>query len=189
MRQYLLAAAVSLVLVAPAFGQALAQTPPAPAAAPTPPEARAGDVSSPEAIVTALYDVISGDAGVQRDWNRFRGLFHPSGRLVPIGGPAEGPAILRTLTPDEYIARAEPLLMKGFHEREIASRVEHFGHMVHVFSTYDSRHTASDDQPFTRGINSIQLFNDGTRWWIVSIYWQGETSQIPLPPQYLPPVP
>ena len=186
MRQYLLAAAVSLAFAAPAFAQTSAQ-PPAPPAAAALPEPRAEDVASSDAIVAALYDVISGDAGVQRDWNRFRSLFHPSGRLVPIGGPAEGPATLRTLSPDDYIARAESLLMKGFHEREIARRVEHFGHLVHVFSTYDGRQAASDAQPVARGVNSIQLFNDGARWWIVSVYWQSETPQIPLPPQYLPP--
>jgi len=194
MRQYLLAAA-SLFLAAPAFAQTPAQTPspPAPAVAAAPssegqPAPRAEDVASSEAIVAALYDVISGDAGVQRDWNRFRSLFHPSGRLVAIGAPAEGPAVLRVLTPDDYIARAEPGLLQGFHEREIARRVDQFGHLTHVFSTYDSRHAASDAQPFARGVNSIQLFDDGARWWVVSVYWQSETPQIPLPARYLPPV-
>jgi hypothetical protein len=123
---------------------------------------------------------------VPRDWNRFRSLFHPSGRLVPVGQPPEGPAIVRTLSPDDYIARAEPGLMRGFHEREISRRVETFGHIVHVFSTYDSRHALSDATPFARGINSIQLFNDGARWWILSVYWQSETPQIQLPAEYLP---
>lgn len=187
MRQGLLVAAFSLVLAAPALTPALAQTPaPASEAAPAP-APRAEDVASSDAIIAALYAVISGDAGVQRDWDRFRNLFHPSGRLVPIGQPAEGPATLRILTPDEYIARAEPFLMRGFHEREIARRVEQFGGLTHVFSTYDSRHTAADPEPFARGINSIQLFDDGQRWWIVSVYWQSETPAFPLPADYLPP--
>jgi hypothetical protein len=37
-----------------------------------------------------------------------------------------------------------------------------------------------------RGINSIQLFNDGKRWWIVSIYWQQENARAPIPQEYLP---
>ena len=189
--QGLLVAAFSLVLAAPALAQTQApaaaaaatpasEAPPAPAPAPE-------DVASSDAIVAAVYAVISGDAGVPRDWDRFRSLFHPSGRLVPIGKPPEGPATLRTLTPDEYIARAEPALMRGFHEREIARRVDHFGGLTHVFSTYDSRHTVADPEPFARGINSIQLFDDGQRWWIVSIYWQSETPAFPLPADYLPP--
>lgn len=189
-----------LGLAAPAMAQAPAQTsnetppiaqyaePPATAAASTPvpnPE----DVATSDAVVAALYASISGDAGVPRDWNRFRSLFHPSARLIPISTPAEGPSVLRILTPDEYIARAEPALMRGFHERETARRFEHFGHMAHVFSTYDSRHAAADATPFARGINSIQLFDDGQRWWILSVYWQSETPTLPLPPQYLPPAP
>ncbi|MGV8929247.1 MAG: hypothetical protein ACOH1E_05815 [Brevundimonas sp.] len=179
MRLSILATALCLASATPAAAQMYVT----PSSAQT---ATAADVATPEAIVTALYDVISGDADVPRDWDRFRALFHPSARLSPIGGPAGGPAVLTPMTPDDYIARAEPFLMRGFHEREIARRFERFGHMAHVFSTYDSRHAASDTEPFARGINSIQLFDDGTRWWIVSVYWQGETPTISLPAEYLP---
>jgi hypothetical protein len=186
MRHGLLAAAIGLALATPA----LAQTPPAAATATQPapaPAPRPADVASSDAIVAALYQVISGDKDVPRDWDRFRSLFHPSGRLVAIGGPAGGPAVARPLTPDDYITRSGPLLLQGFHEREIARRVEHFGGLTHVFSTYDARRAAADATPFLRGINSIQLFDDGQRWWIVSVYWQSETPQFPLPAQYLPP--
>jgi len=85
-----------------------------------------------------------------------------------------------------YIARVEPLFAKsGFYETEIARRVESFGSIAHVWSTYESRRHPSDPEPFMRGINSIQLFNDGTRWWVLSIYWQHESTQQPLPKQYL----
>jgi hypothetical protein len=181
MRLSILVTAIALAVAVPVA----AQTPAAPAAAST--AAAPADVATPEAIVAALYEVISGDAGVARDWDRFRALFHPSARLMPIGGAGAGPATLTPLTPDEYITRAEPFLMGGFHEREIARRFERFGHMAHVFSTYDSRRAASDPEPFARGINSIQLFHDGARWWIVSIYWQGENPITPIPDEYLPP--
>ncbi|CAL1691097.1 hypothetical protein MMB232_01232 [Brevundimonas subvibrioides] len=173
-------AGLAIATAAPALARAQASPPPAALTA------AATDVATSDAIVAALYDVISDDAGVPRDWNRFRSLFHPSAKLIPIGTPAEGPSTATSLSPDDYIARAEPFLMRGFHEREVARRVETFGHMTHVFSTYESRHAAADETPFARGINSIQLFDDGTRWWIVSVYWQGETPTIPLPPAYLP---
>jgi len=135
------------------------------------------------AIIKALYDVISGPAGQARKWDRMRSLFVPGARLIPAGGPQP-----RVLTVDEYIARAAPTLEKnGFFEREISSKVETYGHITHTFSTYESRHTAQDEKPFTRGINSIQLFNDGTRWWIVTVYWDSE--QRPnneIPAKYLP---
>lgn len=182
MRLTALVAALVLGCAAPAA----AQTAPAPAAAPSP-APQAADVASPEAIVAALYDVISGDAGVERDWDRFRSLFHPTARLQPSGVNREGVGVARSITPEEYIERSGPLLMRdGFHEREIASRSERFGHMVHVWSTYDSVHSRSDAEPFMRGINSIQLFHDGSRWWILSVYWLAETPDTPIPAEYLP---
>jgi hypothetical protein len=181
MRFSILAAALALGCAAPA----VAQTPPAPTPVST---ALPADVATPEAIVTALYDVISGDAGVERDWDRFRSLFHPTARLMPSGVTAQGAGVARSITPDEYVQRSGPVLMRdGFHEREIASKAERFGHMVHVWSSYESLRSLSDPAPFARGINSIQLFHDGSRWWVLSVYWLGETPATPIPAQYLPP--
>src|SRR5207237_10104872 len=85
-----------------------------------------------------------------------------------------------------YIAGVEPLCEKnGFYEKEVARRVEQFGQIAHVWSTYESRHAPNDAAPFMRGINSIQLFKDGKRWWIVSIYWQHENAGRPMPSEYL----
>ena len=84
-----------------------------------------------------------------------------------------------------FIARAESTFKKnGFYEKEIARRVEQFGQIAHVWSTYESRHDPDDAKPFMRGINSIQLFNDGKRWWILSIYWQQENAAHPIPKKY-----
>ena len=84
---------------------------------------------------------------------------------------------------------AELVVANGFFEREIASRVEQYGRVVHVFSTYESRHAPEDPEPFMRGINSFQLWNDGTRWWVVSILWEGERAANPIPARYLPGAP
>ena len=179
MRLSILATAVFLSVAAPVVAQTPPLPPPVPAAAPA-------DVSTPEAIVAALYDVISGDRGVARDWDRFRTLFHPTARLMPSGLNAQGVGVVRSVTPDGYIALAEPVLVgQGFHEREIARRSERFGRIVHVWTTYESLHALSDPQPFARGINSIQLFHDGSRWWILSVYWQGESPTEPIPAEYL----
>jgi len=147
------------------------------------------DVESIDGIITATYDVISGPAGKKRDWDRMRSLFFPGSRLIPTAKEAErndvelAPNILDV---NGFIARAEAILEKnGFYEKEIARRVEHFGHIAHVWSTYESRHDPGDAQPFMRGINSIQLFHDGVRWWIVTIYWQHESSVDPVPAKYL----
>jgi hypothetical protein len=144
------------------------------------------DVESIDAIVTAAYDGISGPAGKKRDWDRERSLYFPGARLIPTamkagGPPSRGSGVAREnvdLAPqildiDGFIARVEPFFEEnGFYEKEIARRTEQFGNIAHVWSIYESRHNEDDPEPFMRGINSIQLFNDGKRWWIVNIYWQ-----------------
>ncbi len=147
-------------------------------------EANPADVASIDAIIAAAYDVISGPAGKKRDWDRERSLFIPGARLIPTAkkaGRADVDLAPLILDIDEYIARVEPLLQEGFYETEIARRTEQFGQFAHVWSTYESRHKPEDAEPFMRGINSIQLFNDGARWWIVTIYWQHENADHPLP--------
>ena len=150
-------------------------------------EANPADVASIDAIMKAVYEVISGDAGVKRDWDRFRTLFHPSARLIPTGkNPQTGVVGARALTVEEYITRAAPFMEKeGFFEKEIARRADTYGNIAQVFSTYASFHKADDKTPFQRGINSFQLLNDGKRWWVVTIYWQGETAETPIPKKYL----
>jgi hypothetical protein len=164
------------------------------------PNANPADVASIDAIISAVYDGISGPAGKKRDWDRERSLFIPGARLIPTAKDAGvGDANLATgrvhpngglapqiLDVDGFIARAEPLFEKeGFYEKEIARRTEQFGHIAHVWSTYESRHKADDPEPFMRGVNSIQLFYDGSRWWIVTIYWQHESTESPIPEKYL----
>ena len=144
------------------------------------------DVESLDSIIEALYDVISGEKGEARDWERFLHLFHKSGTLRSVGKTKEGKVDTRAMTPEEYIKRAEPFLVgNGFFEREIGRRTESYRHITHVFSTYDSRNSASDPKPFARGINSIQLIHDDNHWWIISILWNGETKDNPLPQKYL----
>ena len=152
--------------------------------------ANAADVESIDAIVTAAYDSISGSAG-QRDWNRVRSLFIPGARLIPTGSApgamnANDKIAPQVLDIEGYIVRSADYLEKnGFFEREIARRTEQFGHIAHVWSTYESRHKTDDPRPFMRGINSIQLMHDGARWWIVTIYWQHEGPDNPIPKKYL----
>ena len=157
-----------------------------PLAAQVPAGPRTADVQSMDAILAALYDVISGGVGQARDWDRMRHLFVPGARLIPtIYRPDSVPA-LRELSVEDYITRAGPMLEKnGFFETEVARQVERYGGVVHVFSTYESRHKAEDPKPFVRGINSIQLFDDGQRWWVVTVLWEAERPDNPIPPKYL----
>jgi len=170
--------------------QAQPAAPQAPAAAPAASgavSASPADVATVDGIVAALYDVISGPAGHPRDWNRMRSLFAPEGRLMAVGARPEGVYALRTMTVEDYISRnAKAFATMGFFEREAARSTEAFGQIVHVFSTYESRHAPGDAEPFQRGINSIQLVNDGKRWWIVNVLWRAEDASLRLPERYLP---
>ena len=150
------------------------------------------DVKSIDAIVAAAYDGISGPAGKKRDWDRERSLYMPGARLIPLAmeaGVAGGEDVdvaPQILDVEGFIARVEPFFQEnGFYEKEIARRTEQFGKIAHVWSTYESRHNEDDPEPFMRGINSFQLFHDGSRWWIVNIYWQHESAIHSIPKKYL----
>lgn len=145
------------------------------------------NVSSLDNILHTLYDVISGDAGEARDWALFRYLFAENAKLIPTRTEKEDLVEAMYLTPEDYIERSGKWLEEnGFHEKEIFRKVDTFGSMTQVFSTYASYRTSEDTLPFMRGINSIQLMNDGERWWIINIYWVPESKDNPLPSEYLP---
>jgi hypothetical protein len=98
----------------------------------------------------------------------------------------DGQLVVHVFSPEDYVKLAEPYFVKeGFFERESSRTLESWANIEQVFSTYESRHAAADPKPFARGINSFQLFNDGKRWWVVTIYWQEESAETPLPKKYL----
>ena len=151
------------------------------------PSARPTDVASIESIIAALYEVISGPPGQNRDWDRFRSLFTNGARLIVAAPSPEGRVPSRSMTVEQYIVAADPFLKRdGFWEREIARRVERYGNAAHVFSTYESRVKTAESPPFSRGINSIQLVTNGERWWVVTILWDFERPGNPIPREYLP---
>lgn len=148
------------------------------------PDADPADVASVEAIVEAVYESISGTAEEPRDWDRFRSLFVPKARLIPTARDTSG-AVHYTHTIESYIDLVRPIFAKEpFFEREIHAQVERFGDIAHVFSTYESRRSPDDAEPFQRGINSIQLWHDGDRWWIVTIFWHAEGEGRSIPERY-----
>ncbi|CAN5792919.1 hypothetical protein BH23GEM10_BH23GEM10_13690 [soil metagenome] len=176
-------AAATVVAAAMVLATAPAAAPPAEAA--TPPAAPE-DVGSVDAIIAALYDVISGPAGQRRDWARFNSLFIPGARLIPTGSAADGTVRHRVMTPADYAATSGPVLEeRGFFESEIGRTTERFGNIIQVFSAYDSRTTAADPEPFARGINSIQLLHDGVRYWVVTVFWDSERPDNMIPQRYL----
>ncbi|MCW5936120.1 MAG: hypothetical protein KIT11_02290 [Fimbriimonadaceae bacterium] len=144
--------------------------------------AQKSDTDSIDSIINALYDVISGPAGQKRDWGRFHRLFAPGARMI-VTAKRDEKIVSTALTPEDYEKRGGPILEKdGFEEKELSRRVESYGAVAHVFSTYDSQ---IGGKPYDRGINSIQLTFDGERWWIQSLAWSGEQNFGPIPEKYL----
>lgn len=172
------------LLCLPAMAQAQTDKPAATAAPAASPAARPADVASRDAIVAALYDSISGPAG-DRDWDRFRALFIPEAQLIASFKKKDGTLGYKAMSVQGYVDGGGKYFKEhAFYEREVSRKVESFGSITQIFSTYESRNKP-DEKPFERGINSIQLWNDGTRWWIVDVYWAGETPETPIPGKYL----
>lgn len=142
------------------------------------------DATSIDGVIDAVYEAISGARGVPRDWDRLRSLFHEDARLVPVIRGDDDQSTNRVLTLEEFIEIARPAFENdGFYESEVSRRIDRFAHIAHVFSTYEARR-AKDEEPFIRGINSIQLVHDGKRWWILSITWDTERKGNPIPEEY-----
>ena len=148
------------------------------------PAVRAADGDSIDSVIKAVYEVISGPAGAPRDWARFKALFADGARLIPVRTTPQGTAPV-VMTPDEYAQRAIPNFEKNaFYESELSRRLETFGNIAHIFSTYESRR-APGEKPFARGINSFQLVKVGDTWKMMTILWDSERPGNPLPDKYL----
>lgn len=147
--------------------------------------ARADDVSSIDGVMKAFYEVISGPAGQPRQWSRDRTLYIPDIRFVAMSEKS-GQPVANIASHQQFVDYADPVLVKdGFYESEIHRVTQKFGNIAHVFSTYESRQKA-DGPVIARGINSVELFYDGKRWWVASNIWDDERPDNPLPPEYLP---
>ena len=152
----------------------------------TPNEKYKSKVESLNSTLKTFYEVISGDKGEERNWELMRYLYHPKAKLVATGKTKTGIYKARYLTVEDYIDTSGKWLVEnGFFENEMYRKVETFGNITHVFSSYECFHTKSDTKPFMRGINSIQLMNDGERWWVMNVYFTQESPANPIPEKYL----
>ena len=150
-----------------------------------PAKPRPEDVSSPDAIINALYDAISGPAG-KRNWYRIRSLYLDGARLIPIGKRVHKEGELRVMSIDEWIEDVTDYFAEtDFYEKEVVRKTHRFGNILQAFSTYEAREDAEGD-PVARGINSIQLLQHESRWWIVTVFWDNESEDNPIPEEFLP---
>ena len=149
------------------------------------PTPRAEDVATVDGIIRAFYDVISGPAGAPRQWSRDSSLYIPGVQFVAMSVRNGQPAANVT-DHAQYAAQSNEFFVRnGFFEQEIHRVERRFGNILHVFSTYEFRQR-QDGPVQGRGVNSIQLFWDGRRWWIANATWDGERTDNPIPPELLP---
>ncbi|HEV2916026.1 MAG TPA: hypothetical protein VGX92_22290 [Pyrinomonadaceae bacterium] len=145
------------------------------------------DTESVDAIIRAIYETVSGPADALRDTPRMRSLYLPGANLVRTSIRDDGTPVANVMDVDGYLRdTADFFRRNAFYEIEIARRTDLFGNIAQVLSTYEARTQLGEAVPFKRGINCIQLFNDGNRWWIVNMLWDNEREDNPMPAQYLP---
>jgi len=137
---------------------------------------RPDDVATIDGIVNAYYDIVNVAPGAPRQWDRDHTLYAPWIHFVAIG---RGRMIL---THQQFVDEADSSMKAGFLEKEIKRTVTRFGNIAQVVSTY----TTATPEGLSRGVNMLQLYFDGTRWWIESAIWQSESSDVPIPTPLLP---
>lgn len=147
------------------------------------------DVSALDGIIKAFYESISFSSGSQPNFRRFRTLFHPQGMLVP---PKVDKMIpVNVMDIELYIKNSvEDIVLTGMERkgtivREIARRTITFGNVTHIFSTFETKSKPDDLKSQQRGVYSIQIVKENSRWWIVSLVWETERQDMPLPKAYL----
>ncbi len=142
------------------------------------------DGVSIDALVTALYESITFSEGEEPDMERFRSLFVPNALFIR--STPEGPNIMDLESfVSSFNERVESNALTSFYEAEIARIIHSYGGIAHIFSTYKKGMNTTDPRFLGQGINSIQLFYDGDRWWACCITWEDERSDNPIPEKYL----
>lgn len=143
----------------------------------------------PEGPILRVYEWISGPSDKERSSEEFRALFLPDARLRVARRREDGSEWVGEFSPEEFATAAKAECRgSGLWEREIARRVDSFGSIAHVWSTYESRVGAPESAPVARGINSVQLWHRDGRWRIVGLIWDFERTDEPIPARYLKPV-
>lgn len=137
------------------------------------------DVGSIDGVMRAFYEVINVAPDEPRQWARDRTLYSPWIRFVGMGRK------MNIYDHQGLVDATEPLVRTGFREWEVHRTVRRYGNIAQVASAYETQ-TGPAGETRSRGVNYLQLYFDGQRWWITSVVWQTEDAANPIPPELLP---
>ncbi|MEO6556685.1 MAG: hypothetical protein ABIN92_04165 [Ferruginibacter sp.] len=143
------------------------------------------EVGTLDGIIKAYYDVVTVKKGEKVSFERDSVLHIPNAIVGITQKDKYGKAILKMISLRQFHNASDAFIEQdGFNEHELARKVENFGSIYQVWSTYETRNISTGPL-LERGINSIQLYHDGKRFWIISWIAEDETKQQPIPEKYL----
>jgi len=179
--------ALPIIIMLALAAQAARGATPAPAVEVPSVDARADDVASVDGLMRAFYEVVNVRPEAPRQWGRDRTLYGPWVRFVATSTAANGAPQVEVWDHQQLVNESEPLVRRGFREREIHRSTRVYGHIAHIDSTYETEYASPSGLQRSRGVNSIEMYFDGKRWWISSVMWMTEAPQAPIPAELLPP--
>ena len=139
----------------------------------------ADDRSEIDAVIKALYEVISFDEGGEPNWLRMQSLFSRHARITRV--TPDGTDYLDVSGFQELAKETFDLgVYTRFFEIEVLRDERRFGALAHVLSAYETRHSPSALEPFARGVNSLQLIREDDGWKVLSLFWDEERIDNPL---------
>ena len=127
------------------------------------------------AVLDEMYAMISGPKG-PRDWSRQRKCFLDQARQIRTWVDEQGRPAMKMMDLNEYAGDTSPFFeANDFYEVETSRRIDLFGNIAHVWSSYEARKSPDEADTERRGINSIQMFRDADLGWrIVHMIWDNE---------------
>jgi len=144
------------------------------------------DVSTINGIMKATYETVSGEAGAKRQWERDLSLHDPNAIYSFRFHDSEGKLQQTTMSINDFHKESFSMVMKtAFYENEINREVRVFGNIAHVWSTYETR-LEKNGPVMRRGINSVQLYYEEGRWWILSWTFDKERADRKIPQTFDP---
>lgn len=138
------------------------------------------NVVSIDAIIKASYEVVSGEKGAKRQWERDKFLHHPKA-IYSFTERQNNETKQVVMSVKDFHQETDNMTMEtAFYENEINREVRIFGNIAQVWSTYETR-LEQNGPVMRRGINSIQLFYENKRWFIFSWIFDKELEHNKIP--------